>query len=150
MVRACEIIDHELAEAGISDVTVSVLAFYRQQALELRKELGFPACAKFRSLRFQVIDAIDKIQGQESDIVFVSFCRRWSSPQHPPRPGYGLWLQDARRLNVAFTRAHRALFLVGHSPTLAGLSGAPEAERFYLNLKTELEAGAALILKDLR
>jgi superfamily I DNA and/or RNA helicase len=77
-----------------------------------------------------VIDAIDRIQGQESDIVFISFCRakRWYQTLSP---SFGLWLRDIRRLNVAFTRARRALVLVGHRPTLEKLG---KYQPFYSHL----------------
>jgi len=113
-------------------VTVSVLTFYRKQAHRIRSLLGHPHYPEFHALRFRVIDSIDKIQGQESDLVLVSFCRTWG--RDGPRKGSGLWLQDIRRLNVACTRARRALALVGHVPSLEGLRGVEAAEAFYRNL----------------
>jgi superfamily I DNA and/or RNA helicase len=110
-----------------------VLTFYRRQAAEIRSQLGRPPSRSFRVLDFGVIDAIDKIQGQESDLVFVSFCRTFLGNGRPSAH-YGRWLQDIRRLNVACTRARRALVLVGHAPTLRKLNGVPAAEEFYRNL----------------
>jgi AAA domain len=96
--------------------------------------LGYPDCPGFRVLDFSsgVIDSIDAIQGQESDLVFLTFGR--ARVRGRPSPMFGQWLQDLRRLNVACTRAHRALFLVGHKRTLEGLCSSDEAQGFYRHL----------------
>ncbi|MDG4752633.1 AAA domain-containing protein [Micromonospora sp. WMMD718] len=133
VVRMCRSWEERLRRSGGERVTVSVLTFYRRQATEIRGRLGGPAFDDFRSLDFQVVDAIDKIQGQESDLVFLSFCRA-SVGRGTPSVRYGRWLQDIRRLNVACTRARRGLVLVGHVPTLRRLNGVPAAEEFYRNL----------------
>jgi superfamily I DNA and/or RNA helicase len=90
---------------------VRILCFYRAQGREIRRRLGAPFYGGFHKLRFQVTDAIDRIQGQESDLVFISFCRPHSGQ---PSSQFGQWLQDLRRLNVACTRAHRGVVLVGN------------------------------------
>ncbi|MEV0895688.1 AAA domain-containing protein [Actinoplanes sp. NPDC049802] len=131
--RMCLSWDKRLRRSGSAPVTVSVLTFYRGQAAEIRRRLGWPGYPDFRVLSFNVIDAIDKIQGQESDLVFLSFCRTFLG-QGRPSARYGRWLQDVRRLNVACTRARSGLILVGHQPTLRRLNGVPEAEEFYRNL----------------
>ncbi|MGX7670257.1 AAA domain-containing protein [Plantactinospora sp. DSM 117369] len=131
--RMCRSWEARLRRSGGDRVTVSVLTFYRRQAAEIRGRLGGPAFDDFRALDFQVVDAIDKIQGQESDLVFLSFCRAFVG-RGTPSARYGRWLQDIRRLNVACTRARRGLVLVGHAPTLRGLNGVPAAEEFYRNL----------------
>ncbi|MDW5330307.1 AAA domain-containing protein [Plantactinospora sp. KLBMP9567] len=133
VVLMCRSWEARLRRSGGERVTVSLLTFYRRQAAELRGRLGAPAFDDFRALDFQVVDAIDKIQGQESDLVFLSFCRAFVG-RGTPSARYGRWLQDIRRLNVACTRARRGLVLVGHAPTLRKLNGVPEAEEFYRNL----------------
>ncbi|MFC6017686.1 AAA domain-containing protein [Plantactinospora solaniradicis] len=135
--RMCRSWEGRLRRSGGDRVTASVLTFYRRQAAEIRHRLGGPDFTDFRVLDFEVIDAIDKIQGQESDLVFLSFCRTWLG-RGRPSARYGRWLQDIRRLNVACTRARRGLVLVGHAPTLRQLNGVPEAEEFYRNLFTLL------------
>jgi AAA domain len=126
--NACRIYERELT--GSDQVTVSILCFYLAQAMEIRKRLKAPRYPGFRRLTFERIDPIDKIQGQQSDIVFISFCRS------NPRPGqnFGQWLQDLRRLNVACTRARRALILVGHWEMLSRLRTFESARTFYGNL----------------
>lgn len=136
--RMCRSWEGRLRRSGGDRVTVSVLTFYRRQAAEIRSRLGGPGFTDFRVLDFEVIDAIDKIQGQESDLVFLSFCRAFLG-RGRPSARYGRWLQDIRRLNVACTRARRGLVLVGHAPTLRQLNGVPAAEEFYRNLFTLLD-----------
>jgi hypothetical protein len=128
IVNACRVYERELTGSGA--VTVSILSFYLAQALEIRKQLKAPRYPGFRRLSFERIDPIDRIQGQQSDLVFISFCR---SQPHPGRD-FGQWLQDLRRLNVACTRARRALVLVGHREMLSRLRTFDEARNFYGNL----------------
>jgi hypothetical protein len=129
--KMCRSWERRLRQSGGEKVTTSVLTFYRAQATAIRAALGGPRYPDFRLLEFQVVDAIDKIQGQQSDLVFISFVRARDSRLGPR---FGWWLQDLRRLTVACTRARRALVLVGHAPTLRRLNGVPAAEAFYANL----------------
>jgi hypothetical protein len=147
--KAARIWDRELAARGERDVTASVLTFYKAQVRQIRRELGHPRYPGFRVLRFQTVDAIDRLQGQESDLVFLSFCR---TRRGRPPEDFGLWLQDLRRLNVACTRARRALVLVGHRRTLSRLSGVAEAKPFYDNLFRILDdrPDVARVMSDLR
>lgn len=126
--------------------TVSVLCFYKAQADLIWKELGGPGYGRFRRLEIKLISSIDRSQGQESDLVLVSFTRASASSG----PGFALWLQDLRRLNVACTRARRALVLVGHRRSLDGL-GATGARAFYTNLFDLLNMADAdyQLIKDL-
>jgi AAA domain-containing protein len=133
VVKLCRGWERRLRSSKAEPVTVSVLTFYRAQAAVLRKALGGPRYPEFRLLRFRVVDAIDKIQGQEADLVFLSFCRTLPG-RGTPSAQYGRWLQDVRRLNVACTRARRGLTIVGHAPTLRRLNGVPAAQEFYRNL----------------
>jgi len=128
---ACRRYERELRLLGGPRVTVSVLCFDAAQAREVRRLLGAPRFAGFHRLGFQVIDAVDRIQGQESDLVFLTFGRT-----HFGRPGplFGQWLQDLRRLNVACTRAHRALVFVGQKRMLERLCSSPESQAFYAHL----------------
>ncbi|BCJ64776.1 DEAD/DEAH box helicase [Polymorphospora rubra] len=120
--------DRELHQAGVSEVSVAVLAFYRAQATALARRI---ARVDFKVLTFSVIDVIDRIQGQQADLVVLSFVR--AAPKGPGER-FGRWLQDVRRLNVACTRARRALVFVGHASTLRSLRTVPEARAFYRNM----------------
>ena len=128
IVKACLILEKEISDVTSDRVTVSILSFYKAQARLIDRELSKH---RFKRLRFSVIDAIDRIQGQESDVVFLSFTRtagKYVLSQ------FGQWLQDIRRLNVACTRAHRALFLVGQKDMLLKLHSNEQAVVFYKNL----------------
>jgi hypothetical protein len=134
IVQACKTLDRELSQAGSRPVTVSILSFYKAQARLIDDLLApnfRPGKNHFACLRRSVIDAIDRIQGQESDVVFLSFCR---TAGKQVSPGFGQWLQDLRRLNVACTRAHRALFFVGQKELLGKLCSNEPAMKFYRHL----------------
>lgn len=132
--KACRSLDAEMQRSGECPITVSVLTFYQAQAVAIRNRLGLPH-GDFHALKFQAVDTIDRIQGQESDLVIVSFSRRYRrARQNTPPAGFAKSLQDVRRLNITCTRARRALLLVGHAPTLRQLNGIPEAQEFYANL----------------
>jgi hypothetical protein len=134
--EVCRLWENELPKVGVSQRTsISVLSFYGAQTRLIRQQLGHPHYRGFDLLDFQVVDSIDRIQGQESDLVVLSFCRTSNTrPDTPLKEGYARWLQSINRLNVACTRARRSLVLVGHRPTLQRLNGVTAAERFYLNL----------------
>lgn len=138
--EACRTLDRELIQAGSPPVTVSILTFYKAQARLIRDKLFAHQkrgrTYRFGCLRFSVIDAIDKIQGQESDVVFLSFCR--TAGKHVS-PRFGQWLQDLRRLNVACTRAHRALVFVGQRELLGRLCSNEPAMEFYRHLNDLFE-----------
>jgi superfamily I DNA and/or RNA helicase len=134
VVKACRILEQEASVDGKTPLTVSILAFYKAQARLIKDELSRH---RFVKLRFSVIDAIDRIQGQESDVVFISFTR--TKYARSVSPSFGQWLQDVRRLNVACTRAHRALFLVGQRELLGKLCSNDQAVNFYKNLASLFE-----------
>jgi DNA polymerase III delta prime subunit len=130
--------DKELRKAGERDVSYGVLSFYKAQANAINRELaGFRPAV----LERKVVGSIDSLQGQQADIIVISFVRS-VDPRFDFGPDYGLWLQDLRRLNVACTRARRALVLVGHGETLRRLHGEKRqgAKEFYRHLFELFEA----------
>ena len=74
-----------------------------------------------RNYRHAVISTVDSAQGSEADLVIVSLVRA------NPTSKVG-FTDDARRINVATSRARRAVIIVGHVPTCmaATTSGLPE------------------------
>jgi hypothetical protein len=139
VLRACQKYHDELNRIRSQPITVSVLSFYRAQARALDDALDRKSLPLFD---IRVVDVVDRIQGQQSDLVLISFVRAKDRGAIGPR--FGSWLQDVRRLNVACTRARRALLLVGHADTLRRLGtnrdGTPRdanavpAVNFYKNL----------------
>lgn len=146
--KICGIYNTELKKRREAEpVTTSVLTFYSAQARRMRNAL-LPR-NDLTMLDWQVIDVIDRIQGQQSDLVIVSFTR---AKRKGFSPNYAQWLMDIRRLNVACTRARRALVLVGHGSTLRRLGGrepqdaqARKAKEFYDNLFTLLDSGGPFL-----
>jgi senataxin len=82
---------------------------YKEQRRALRRAFGH----RFGhySLPSVEISTVDGYQGQEKEIIIFS-CVRTGSSQ-----GIG-FLNDARRLNVAITRAKTSLFILGKSSAL--------------------------------
>ncbi|KAK9830550.1 hypothetical protein WJX72_012414 [[Myrmecia] bisecta] len=93
--------------------SVAVLTPYRAQLSTLRSVFrrahGEDGIA---NIDFATVDGF---QGKEADVVIFSCVRA-----HQLRSGMGSvgFLADVRRMNVALTRARRALWIIGHSQTL--------------------------------
>jgi hypothetical protein len=103
--------------------TIAVLTFYRRQESELRRHLRLMFGQPYARTNFSTRDGsakvslctVDRFQGHEADIVFLSFVRA---------RGVG-FLDSLFRLNVAITRARYQLVLVGHQIMFANQSRAP-------------------------
>ncbi len=83
---------------------IGVIAPFRAQVSALRRKLeqafGDPALAR------QMADTVDRFQGDERDVIFLSTCLY---PQEEPP----LLYRDTRRINVALSRAKAKLVVVG-------------------------------------
>lgn len=108
-------------------VSLMVITFYLAQARLIESLVHRDE--GLRRERIAILP-IDRCQGQEADVVVVSFVRTLPKP----RPNAGRWLQDVRRLNVAFTRARHSLVLIGNLPTLIALRGDADGERLLAHL----------------
>ena len=118
--------------------SMMVISYYLAQARLIESMLSGTLRGKVAVL------PIDRCQGQEADVVVISFVRS----KHSPRQGYGLWLQDPRRLNVALTRARKSLILVGNLNTLSGLHGNEYGERIYKHLLAQIEKEPDHVIRD--
>jgi superfamily I DNA and/or RNA helicase len=87
-------------------LSIAVIAGYRGQVKLLRKEIDTSQFENFVSLID--IDTVDKFQGAERDIIIYDVVR--SSERAQDVIGF---LEDYRRINVAFSRVKRLLFVVG-------------------------------------
>jgi hypothetical protein len=97
---------HEIAGAGVEPRTDAiVITFYSAQVDEIKRRL------KQRGLGSVPVATVDSFQGSESNIVLLSFVRCNAA-------GDVGFLRDARRLNVAITRAKHCLFMLGSLATL--------------------------------
>lgn len=94
---------HALCAAGVKPQDIAVIAPYAAQVRWLRQN------AEFERLE---IDTVDGFQGREKEAVVMCTVRSNSK-------GEVGFLSDARRMNVALTRAKRKLVVIGDSATLA-------------------------------
>lgn len=93
-----------------SAISVGVITPYREQRAVLQEtfqQLLTPLLA-----REVQIDTIDSFQGRQLDVIILSCVRAGSTK------GLG-FVTDVRRMNVAITRAKRALWILGSASTLA-------------------------------
>lgn len=94
-----------LLDAGLAAEDVAVITPYSAQVKLLQQQLRQGALAELE------VRSVDGFQGREKEVVIFSAVRANA------RGGVG-FLADARRLNVALTRAKRGLVVVGNSNTL--------------------------------
>lgn len=106
-----------LLALGVQAVQIGVITPYRAQVRLLRERL-----ADVPGLE---IDSVDGFQGREKEAIVVSFVRSNNE-------GEIGFLADARRTNVALTRARRKLLVIGDSATLAN-------DAFYGRMLTHFE-----------
>ncbi|KAF6149169.1 hypothetical protein GIB67_026025 [Kingdonia uniflora] len=93
---------------GINKVSVGIITPYKLQLKCLRDE--FKNVFKSEEGKDLYINTVDAFQGQERDVIIMS-CVRASSH------GVG-FVADIRRMNVALTRARRALWVMGNANSL--------------------------------
>lgn len=99
-----------------ANISIGILSPYKEQIYLIRE--AALVCSK--AIEVQSIDAF---QGREKDVILFSCVRDGASAR-----GVG-FLADERRLNVAITRARRALWIIGNvnhlrtygGPVLGGL-----------------------------
>lgn len=100
-------------------ISLGIITPYRAQVDQLKKIAE--ASTVLEPLRpLMTIDTVDAFQGQERDVIAISFVRSNNS-------GEVGFLGDIRRTNVAMTRARKKLVMIGDSATLG-------SHPFYLEL----------------
>ncbi|WWC87506.1 uncharacterized protein L201_002396 [Kwoniella dendrophila CBS 6074] len=89
---------------------IGVITMYKEQLWEMKRKFT----EAFGANILETIDfnTVDGFQGQEKDIIILSTVR-----SGPNLRTIG-FLKDARRMNVALTRAKSSLFVFGNGPTL--------------------------------
>ena len=106
-----------------ADLVIKLLAYLKREGFALNKDVGIITFysgqvetinKKLRDAKLYdiVAQTVDGFQGDEKEIIIISFVRA----NKANNVGF---LNDFRRLNVAVTRARRALIMVGDSQTLA-------------------------------
>ena len=121
-------------------ISLAVITPYAKQSERLRKELEpFFDCSSLLDFSEEHIASIDKFQGSERDVIIISFVR---SPRVCPacsgqpgkrnckvrghKGGKLTFVQDLKRMNVAFSRARKQLILIGDIDALCKFDGNPE------------------------
>lgn len=107
---------HEARQAGVELSNIGVVSPFRNHAKNIRKRLS----AKYGSVDAKklVVDTVERMQGQESEMIIISLCATNTSFIS----GMCDFLLQSERLNVALTRAKSKLVLIG--PMLADLDSA--------------------------
>eukprot|EP00884_Botryococcus_braunii_P008434 jgi/Botrbrau1/17592/Bobra.0166s0033.2 len=94
----------------VQTTRVGVITFYKQQVEVLRRT--FEQIAGPEVAAEVMIETVDSFQGKQLDVIILSCVRAEARAS-----GIG-FVNDVRRLNVAITRAKRALWILGSAATL--------------------------------
>lgn len=110
----------KLFNHNISADDIAIIAPYKSQVANIKKFISSSSLSSNRKID---VSTLDSFQGKEYDIIVFSFTRstnHWQAPIVNGRKKFTKvgFLDDARRLNVAFSRAKKKLILVGNAVTL--------------------------------
>jgi predicted RNA-binding protein with RPS1 domain len=114
-----EIILPKLFDNEVNPTNIAIIAPYKSQVANIKNYINRSSC-KFKTID---VSTLDSFQGKEYDIIIFSFTRSSDHNKAPIVNGKSKFskvgfLDDARRLNVAFSRAKKKLILIGNSKTL--------------------------------
>ena len=115
-----EIILPKLFENEAPPSSIAIIAPYKSQVANIKNYINKSDSCKFKNID---VSTLDSFQGKEYDIIIFSFTRSSDHNNAPFENGKRKFakvgfLDDARRLNVAFSRAKKKLILIGNSKTL--------------------------------
>ncbi|KAK9162944.1 hypothetical protein Syun_003846 [Stephania yunnanensis] len=131
-VRLYEHLQKTLKSLGSGKVSIGIITPYKLQLKCLQRE--FEEVLNSEEGKDLYINTVDAFQGQERDVIIMS-CVRASSH------GVG-FVADIRRMNVALTRARRALWVMGNANALmqsddwAALITDAKARNCYLDMES--------------
>lgn len=125
----------ELLYTGLDPMEIGVIAPYRAQGREIRNRLGhmIPDRTVRRAL---VIDTVERMQGQEREVILFSMTT--SSPSFAAE--LASFYFQAERLNVTITRPRTKLIVVGSSAVLNALPEKPEYQEAVALFRDLLES----------
>ncbi|MBA0864944.1 hypothetical protein Goshw_007548 [Gossypium schwendimanii] len=130
--RLYEHLQRTIKSLGVPKITVGIITPYKLQLKCLQRE--FESVIKSEEGNDLYINTVDAFQGQERDVIIMS-CVRASSH------GVG-FVADIRRMNVALTRARRALLVMGNAKALvqsddwAALIADAKARNCYMDMNS--------------
>ncbi len=110
-----------LAEIGFPLSEIGVVTPYRAQAREIRN-LVQPLIADIEQRRQLVVDTVERMQGQERDLIIFSLAT--SNPAFASQ--LAEFFFQPERLNVAITRPRKKLIIVGSSQVLQATAYTPD------------------------
>ncbi|KAL3592342.1 hypothetical protein D5086_010982 [Populus alba] len=125
-----EHLQKSIKSLGMGRITVGIITPYKLQLKCLQQE--FSSVLKSEEGKDIYINTVDAFQGQERDVIIMS-CVRASNH------GVG-FVADIRRMNVALTRAKRALWVMGNATSLvqsddwSALVADAKARNCYMNM----------------
>lgn len=115
-----EFILPKILDNNINVENIAIIAPYKYQVANIKDFLKVSTACQNKNID---VATLDSFQGKEYDIIIFSFTR--STDHNKARTVDGKkkyskvgFLDDARRLNVAFSRAKKKLILVGNEKTL--------------------------------
>ncbi|MCA6433522.1 MAG: S1 RNA-binding domain-containing protein, partial [Cytophagales bacterium] len=119
-VTISEIILPKIFESEVNPTNIAIIAPYKSQVANIKNYINKSESCKFKNID---VSTLDSFQGKEYDIIIFSFTRSSDHNNAPIENGKRKYakvgfLDDARRLNVAFSRAKKKLVLIGNSKTL--------------------------------
>ena len=96
-----------MIEKGVSPKSIGIIAPYRAQVALIRRKIEkFIYRADLEFLSKEMVDTIDRFQGDERDVIIFSMCLSDSIDSD--------LLKDKRKINVALSRAKKKLIVVGN------------------------------------
>ena len=104
-------------ERGVPTKEIAVLAPFRAQVANIRRKIRKSDRLDEESVSSLSVDTVDKMQGQEREIIFYSFTAGNSDYLKEMAD----FLCNPNKLNVAFSRAKSKLIIVGNLDRLAEL-----------------------------
>lgn len=104
-------------KSGINPKDIAILAPFRAQCALLRKQLAASEVLSAEQRQELVIDTVDRMQGQEREIIIYSF----TSGDTDYMNEMSEFLYNPQKLNVAFSRAKNKLILLGNLTSLQQL-----------------------------
>ena len=105
------IVEKVILAGEIEADNISIITPYNKQVQLFRTELNNASLVRLSKMSEVKVGTVDSFQGQETDLVLFSSVRSNLMRELG-------FLRDARRLNVAITRARRGLIVVGDSKVL--------------------------------